>query len=234
MDMRIFKVITMTVLLSSMVLTVSAQDTAPGTSNATVTNASADNTPVSAPASVPQISGQQMLMNEVQKAKDTLVAQYTSVNEHHELLTSLAGKWNATVQLWMEPDAKPEESEGSSDGKLIMGGRFLEQSYQGVLMGQPFEGRGIFGYDNLKKEYTSIWFDSTATGIMMGSGQYNSESKILVTEGRISCPMTQEPRRWYRDVTTFIDADNYTRETYMRDQRGIEYKYMVIKYSRIR
>ncbi len=234
MGSRKFKVIALTVLLSSMVLTVWAQDAAPGISNTTVAAASADNAQVSESSPMPQVSGQEMLMNEVQKVKDALVAQYTSVNERHEILKTLAGTWKATIQFWMEPEAKPEESEGTSEGSLIMGGRFLEQRYQGVLMGQPFEGRGILGYDNLKKEYTSIWFDSMATGIMTGSGQYNHESKILVAEGSMSCPMTQEPRRWYRDVTTIIDADNYTHETYMKDQRGVEYKSMAIKYSRIK
>ena len=114
-----------------------------------------------------------------------------------------------------------------------MGGRFLEQNFTGTAMGQPFEGRGLVGYDNLKKEYTSIWFDNMSTGIMTGAGQYDPATKTLTAEGSMSCPVTQETHRWYKDVTTFTDENHYTYESFMKDKDGKEYKAMSITYSKV-
>lgn len=172
-------------------------------------------------------------MTEEQKVTMEHMKEFSTINEHHDLLKSLAGTWKTNVKFWMDPAGKPEESEGTSESKIIMGGRFVEQSFTGTAMGQPFEGRGLVGYDNLKKEYTSIWFDNMSTGIMTGAGQYDPAAKTLTAEGSMSCPVTQETHRWYKDVTTFTDEDHYTYESFMRDKDGKEYKAMSITYSKV-
>lgn len=169
-----------------------------------------------------------------QKAMQERMMSYTTVNENHDFLKKLEGKWKATVKFWMDPAGEPEVSVGTSDAKIIMGGRFLEQAFVGTAMGQPFEGRGILGYDNLKQEYTSIWFDNMATGIMAGSGQYDPETKMLTSEGSMSCPITEEKHRWMKDVTSIKDEDNYIYETYMKDKDGNEFRSMEIVYERIK
>ncbi len=171
-------------------------------------------------------------MNEEQKALQARMQEYSTPNANHELLKSLAGTWKTNVKFWMDPSGEPQESDGMSDGKMIMGGRFLEQTFTGTMMGQPFEGRGIYGYDNLRKEFTGLWFDSMATGIMSSSAQYDSKAKTLTEEGNMSCPITNETHRWYKAVTTLTDADHYTYESYMKSPDGKEYKAMIITYSR--
>jgi hypothetical protein len=174
-----------------------------------------------------------MAMSEEQKAMMERMKEFSTVNEHHDLLKSLVGTWKTTVKFWMDPAGQPEESEGTSEAKMIMGGRFVEQAYNGTAMGQPFEGRGLVGYDNLKKEYTSIWFDNMSTGIMTGAGQYDPATKVMTEEGSMSCPMTQETHRWSKNVTTFTDDDHYTYESFMKDKEGKEFKAMSITYSKV-
>jgi len=36
--------------------------------------------------------------------------------------------------------------------------------------------------------------------------------------------MTKDTHRWYRAVPTFIDANNYTYESYLKDKDGKEVK----------
>ena len=171
-------------------------------------------------------------MSEEQKATQVRMQEYSTPNEHHDLLKSLAGTWTTNVKFWMDPKGGAMESEGTSEAKMIMNGRFLEQTFNGTAMGQPFEGRGLLGYDNLRKEYAGIWFDNMATGIMTSSGKYDPVTKTIAEEGSMSCPITNEDHRWYRGVTTFIDADHYTYETYMKDKDGKEFRSMVIAYTR--
>lgn len=171
-------------------------------------------------------------MSEEEITMQRKMKEYTMVNENHDVLKSLTGTWNTHVKYWMDPAGEPMESDGTSEGTLIMGGRFLEQRFSGDMMGQPFEGRGIYGYDNLRKEYTGIWFDNFATGIMVSASQYDPVTKVFSEEGSMSCPITNETHRSYRAVTTFIDADHYTYESYMKDPNGNEYKTMKITYTR--
>lgn len=171
-------------------------------------------------------------MTPEQKEIQARMMEYTTVNEHHEALKTLEGSWNTKVKFWMDPAGAPEESEGKSEAKMIMGGRFLEQTFSGTAMGQPFEGRGIYGYDNMRNEYTGLWFDNMATGIMVSNAQYDADKKTFAEEGSMSCPITNETHRTYRAVTTLIDADHYTYETYMKDKDGNEFKSMEITYTR--
>ena len=171
-------------------------------------------------------------MTEEQKAIQARMQEYATPNANHEFLNSLAGTWKANVKFWMDPKSEPIESEGTSEAKMIMGGRFLEQTFSGSAMGQPFEGRGLYGYDNMRKEYIVLWFDNMATGIMRSSAKYNSETKVMAEEGSMSCPITNENHRWYRGATTIIDAEHYTYETFMKNKDGQEFRSMVITYTR--
>src|SRR6185503_3790948 len=139
---------------------------------------------------------------------------YGTPNENHALLKNLEGNWKAEVKMWMDPAAEPEVSEGTAEPAMILGGRYLEQKFNGTAMGQPFEGRGTIGYDNLKKEYRSVWIDSMGTGVMVSSGTYDKDAKTITEQGKMSCPIVQGDRD-YRAVTTFIDNDHYTYESFM-------------------
>ena len=154
--------------------------------------------------------------------------------ENHKALEPFVGKWKSTVKFWMSADGQPEVSEGSSETHWIMGGRFIQQDFKGTSMGQPFEGMGIVGYDNIRAEYTSLWLDNMATGIMIGSGQYDAATKSLSENATMSCPMTGEKARKMRSVCKVVDADHVTHEMYMNDKDGKEFKAMEITYERIK
>ena len=172
-------------------------------------------------------------MTEEQKAMQARMQEYSTPNVNHEVLKSLEGNWKTHVKFWMDPKAPAQESEGTAISKMIMDDHFLEQNYNGNMMGKPFEGRAIWGYDNLRKEYAGLWFDNMATGIMVSSGEYDAKAKTLTEEGTMSCPITQEAHRWYKAVTTIVDADHYMYESYMKDKDGKEYKGMIISYTRV-
>jgi hypothetical protein len=156
--------------------------------------------------------------------------EFATPNENHKVLGTLVGNWDNTVKSWMSPDAKPEESKGTSEIDWIMGGRFVEQEVKGTFMGQPFEGIGIIGYDNEKKQYQSIWIDNMGTGITTGSGNYDPSTKTLTDQGTFSCPA--EGQKSYRGVTKIIDQDNFTYEMFMAGPDGKEFRAMEIVYTR--
>lgn len=156
--------------------------------------------------------------------------EFSTPNENHKVLDPLAGDWDYSIKLWMSPDATPEESKGTSNITWIMGGRFIEQKVEGTSMRQPFEGMGIMGYDNEKKQYQSVWIDNMGTGVMTGSGSYDPNTKTLTDQGTFSCPA--EGEKSYRGVLTMIDNDNFTYEWYMAGPDGNEFRAMEIVYTR--
>ena len=157
-----------------------------------------------------------------------------SPSEGHKALEPLAGSWTYAAQWWMSPDGPPQPMTGTAINTLLFGGRFLKQEIRGQTEGQPpFEGIGYTGYDNIRKEYQSVWFDNMATGLMVGSGQFDAASKTLTGQGDFSCPITGETHRWYRTAWTVADPDHTTYESYSRTPEGREFKSLEIHYTRV-
>lgn len=153
-------------------------------------------------------------------------------SEAHEVLKAFEGSWDYTGYFWMSPDSEPQAMEGSAENEIIFDGRFLKQEFFGAWMGQDFEGIGYTGYDNVREEYVSIWFDNMATGIMNVTGDYSPETKTLRFSGQFSCPMTGETHRTNRSEWTVLDENTNTYTSYMSTLEGVEYKAMEITYTR--
>ena len=159
-------------------------------------------------------------------------ARLSSPGEQHKVLEPLVGKWNYSMRWWKAPDAPPEESTGTSENAWIMGGRFVEQKVMGQAMGQPFEGTGTIGYDNVRGEYTTIWFSNMNTGIMNVSGQYDPATKTLTDKGTFSCPITGEKNMPYHSEWKIVDNDHNTYVSYSVGPDRKEFKSMEISYTR--
>ena len=154
-----------------------------------------------------------------------------SPGEAHKALEPFAGSWTYTAQWWMAPDAPPQSMTGTAVNSLIFGGRFLKQEFHGEAKDQsPFEGIGFTGYDNMRKEYQTVWFDNMATGMMVGSGRVGTGA--VVAAGDFSCPVTGETHRKFRTVWKVVDANDNVYENYMRTPDGVEFKSMEIHYAR--
>ncbi len=153
--------------------------------------------------------------------------------EDHRKLDVLVGKFKAKTTMWMSADAPAEISEASSETKWILDGRFIQQTFKGQFLGRPFEGMAIIGYDNVAKEYTSIWIDNMATGVMKSTGQYDAATKTFKEEGTFSCPLTGKKDNAHKGITKIVDADHHIFEMWHDDVKtGKNYKAMEIVYER--
>jgi hypothetical protein len=148
----------------------------------------------------------------------------------HRLLALLAGSWKTAHKYWMQPDQPPTQSSGSSEQKMILDGRFLQQEFSGEMMGSPFSGIGFFGYDNHTKKYVSTWLDNMGTGIYLFEGAAGPDGRSIVQTCRNDDPV-QGPMEW-RSVTKLVDDNTYVVEMYGTDKNGIEKKMMEGTYTR--
>ena len=156
-----------------------------------------------------------------------------SPSEGHKALESFVGAWTYTAKWWMAPDAPAEVMTGTASNSLIFGGRFLKEDIRGTAEGQPpFEGLGFTGYDNIRNEYQTVWLDSMATGMMMGTGAFDAATQALTNQGSFSCPLTMATHPKFRAVWTVVDPNHTTYESYMSTPEGREFKAMDIRYTR--
>lgn len=146
----------------------------------------------------------------------------------HQMLASMAGSWHTRTKVWKEPGKPPMESEGSSEQKMILGGRYLHQEFTGDMMGAPFSGIGVTGYDNNMQRYVSTWMDSMSTGIFFFEG--TAERGTITQYARYDDPV-KGPVRW-RSVTKIVDDDTHLFEMHVTDKSDKEEKMMEITYTR--
>jgi hypothetical protein len=97
------------------------------------------------------------------------------------------GTWEATVQHAMEGQ-KATEERGTEVVRAICGGRFTWSDFTGTMMGQPFEGHGICGYDDSQKKYVMYWIDSCSPTMSVSSGTYDEGKKAFSMKGAFVDP----------------------------------------------
>jgi hypothetical protein len=148
----------------------------------------------------------------------------------HQLLASMEGVWQTKTRCWTEPGKPPVESTGTSEQKMLLGGRFLQQVFTGEMMGKPFTGIGITGYDNHTEQYVSTWMDSMGTGIYFFEGAASADGKTITQKSRYDDPI-RGPMTW-RSVTKIMDENTHLFEMFSTDKSGKEEKMMEITYSR--
>ena len=90
-----------------------------------------------------------------------------------------AGTWDATVEMSQGPGQAPMVSKGVEVNTLIGGGLWMVSDFKSAMMGQPFEGHGVFGYDAGKKKYVSSWVDSWSSGLATGESTYDAATKKM-------------------------------------------------------
>lgn len=149
----------------------------------------------------------------------------------HKVLDAKVGKWTAQVKVWMEPGKAPETSTGTAESKWILGGRYVEDTFTGTFMGQPFHGRGITGFDNLKKKYVTTWIDDAGTGIMHSEGTFDAPTKTFTYMGESPDCMAGKYVK-SRAIDRMVDADHWTMQMYAPGPDGKEYMGMEIAYTR--
>jgi hypothetical protein len=156
---------------------------------------------------------------------------YGAPGEAHKALAELAGTWDVKNKFWMAPGAPPMESTGKSEIKMILGGRYLEQHYEGTMMGGPFSGVGVTGFDNYKKRVVATWIDSMGTGIMETSGSFDKSHKVLTAWGTMDDPVAKKTNK-VKTVVTIVDADHFTYASWHPGADGKLTQDLEVSYSR--
>jgi hypothetical protein len=148
----------------------------------------------------------------------------------HQALNALEGNWKAEVKCWMEPGGSPEVSQGTAHASWKLNGRFLEEEFHGQMMGKPFTGRTLLGFDNTKQTFHSVWVSDMQTSMFTSEGKGDNGNKVITLEGKSTCPATGQKDIPMKTVLRVISPDKHVLE--MFDGSKGDAKTMEITYTR--
>jgi hypothetical protein len=176
-------------------------------------------------ADAPKTSAdQQAMMDKMMKA--------ATPGPQHAMLAKMAGEWNASVKFMMDPAQGWQESQSTSTVTSLMDGRYCQEVTNGQMMGMPFSGQGLTGFDNVTGKYVSTWIDNMGTGIMTSVGTADASGKVITWVGTMSDPVTGKMTK-ERMITTIVDDNHHTFEMYsVPPGQKKEMKTMTIEYTR--
>lgn len=149
----------------------------------------------------------------------------------HRALDALAGNWKAEVKCWMEPGGAPHVSQGTAKATWLLNGRFLDEEFHGEMMGKPFVGRTLLGYDNNKQTFNSVWISDMQTAIFVSEGKGENDNKVITLEGKSNCPASGQKDMAIKSVYRVLSPDKHIFEMFNGSQ-GENAKTLEITYTR--
>jgi hypothetical protein len=165
-----------------------------------------------------------------QKAEMDAYMKAGTPGEPHKKLAATAGSYTLRVKSWHEPGGPPMEETATATRSMALDGRVLVEELKGTMMGMPFTGHGMTGYDNVTGKYWSTWMDSMSTGLMVSEGTCDAKNACTFTgswndpikKGAVKHRMTS---RWTTPTTEVF-------EMYAPGKDGKEMKMMEITYTK--
>jgi hypothetical protein len=157
----------------------------------------------------------------------------TKPTAEHQRLARDVGTWDATIKHWMRgPDSEPTVSQGVEVVKLMPGGLWVLNDFDGKFGNQEFHGHGQTGYDTKKGKYVATWVDTMATEIMVMEGDYDSASRTMTMHGKGTDP---SGKAYEAKMTTKYEGDDtrvFTVSMKTDDTKNEYVKIMEITYKR--
>ena len=149
----------------------------------------------------------------------------------HKALNALVGNWKAEVKCWMDPDGPPEVSQGTAKTSWTLNGHFLEEEFHGQMMGKPFTGRSLMGYDNTKQTFNTVWVSDMQTSMFTSEGKGENGNKVITLEGKATCAATGQKDVPMKTVFRVLSPDKHVFEMF-DGSKGESVKTMEITYTR--
>lgn len=148
----------------------------------------------------------------------------------HAALARMAGRYDLVIRSWQKPGIPPTIDTGTATRRMTLGGRVMVEETESKMMGQPFSGVGMQGYDNVSGRYWSTWNDSVSTGLMVSDGTCDDQGACRftgswndpITKGKVTAHMT----------TRWPDPDTEVFEMRGPGPDGKEMRMMEITYTR--
>lgn len=180
---------------------------------------------------VAQTGNQQPQMTPEQKAEMDAYMKAATPGTQHQALASTAGNYDLKIKSWNAPGQPPMEEKGTAKRAMALEGRVLVEDVNSTMMGMPFTGHGMTGFDNVTGKYWGTWNDTMGTGVMVTEGTCDAQGKSCTFTGSWVDPIKKTPIK-SRMTTKWPSATTEIFEMYGPGPDGKEMKMMEITYTK--
>ena len=182
------------------------------------------------PALAQEAAGADPKMSAEQQAQMQAYIAAGTPGDAHRHLQQMTGNYDLEIRSWHDPSAPASVEKGTATRRMMLGDRVLVEEVSSSMMGRPFTGFGMHGYDNVTGKHWSTWNDSMSTGLMVSEGSCDAAGACTfvgswmdpVTKKEVTSRMTT---RWANPTTEIF-------EMYGPGPDGKEMKMMEIVYSK--
>jgi hypothetical protein len=181
--------------------------------------------------STAQTGSKQPEMTPKQKAEMEAYQKAGTPGAPHQAMAASVGSYDLKVKTWHEAGAPAMEDTGTATRLMALDGRVLVEDISSSMMGMPYTGHGMFGYDNVTGKYWSTWNDSMSTGLMVSHGTCDAQMKRCTMTGSWVDPIKKTPVK-ARMTTQWTSPTTEVFEMYGPGRDGKEMKMMEIIYTK--
>ena len=128
----------------------------------------------------------------------------------HERMAKLAGEYAFVTKFRMQPDAAPQESNGTATLSMQLDGRFLREENSGEMLGQRYTGLRIYGYNSDAKRFEGVWMYTGSLGIMNLVGKSDDDGKTVHWDA--VAEVTANGKMQFEVITRVVDDDHFVVE----------------------
>ncbi len=177
-----------------------------------------------------QAGGEPPKMTPEQQATMEAYQKAGTPGEQHKTLAATAGTYSIKTKSWEAPGGAAMEETGTATRTMTLDGRVLVEEVDSKMMGAPFIGHGMMGYDNVSGKYWSTWNDSMSTGIMVSQGKCDAKHNCTFT-GSWNDAVKKAPVK-ARMTTRWTSPTTEVFEMFGPAKDGKEFKMMEITYTK--
>jgi hypothetical protein len=136
-------------------------------------------------------------------------------SKEHELLKANLGTRTGQMKMWIRgQDAAPLVMPFTETNTSILNGFWVETKFKAG----PYMGRGMSGFDPIKKKYVGTWTNNMAPYMSVMEGTYDEKSKEITMEFRdydaVSGKLTD-----MKSVTSLAPGKPETMTMYKKDAK---------------
>lgn len=157
--------------------------------------------------------------------------EYMMPAEMHKMLETYSGNFTMEITMWMTAGQQPQIFTVTSMNKMILGGRFLEMTQTGNMMGMDYHSITTIGFNNSEKKFALTTLTNMGTGILSLTGSWDEKGKTANLAGTLTNPVTKKPIH-VRQTISFPNSDTILIENFDQEESGEERKSIQYKIVR--
>lgn len=152
--------------------------------------------------------------------------------KEHAYYHRFEGSWDAAGELKM-PGGAMVQMNGTLEARMGCNGTWLISDFHGNMMGMPYNGHALQGFDPASKKYIGIWVDMMRSDLDPMVGTLDADG-VLVSEGMVPNPLVPGTKVRARSKFRFEGPDRMVYEEYLNipDDSGEWQKWMTIVHTR--